>query len=549
MVLHIYAAAIDWPGRNWWAARRRGPDSDGFRFFVWDQEIALDRLDRVGTWGNAPANIEAVYEPNTVGQVYNGLRRDPEFKLRFADRLQKHLFNGGALTVESNRVRWTRRAAEIDHAIVAESARWGDAHHFPAFTRQTDWLRLSNFTQNVYWTGNVVRAWQRFRNVGLYPGVGAPNFSQFGGDVPTGFPLGITHTNASGTIYYTLDDSDPRLPGGAVAPGAVIYSTAVVLTSPTRVRARVRSGALWSAIVEAQFYTPQDLSKLQLSEIMYNPPMFGTNDGDEVEFLELKNTGESLLDLSGLSFTAGIRFTFPPDTSIASGQYLVLARNPVLFAERYPAVPLGGLYTGKLENSGERLTLTHPLAGTIFSVTYDDAAPWAAEADNSGLSLQRASFTLNATNPMAWVAAPPTPGSSLPIEWQDGDDDGIADGWERLHGLDPTMDDGNADPDNDGLTNREEFLADTDPRDALDGLRLLSISANPTPGGLAVILGFEARSNKTYSVVQGATAETANWYDSTHIAAASSNRLMRVTNIVDTGSPSGFYRLATPRLP
>src|SRR4030095_1235154 len=150
-ILHIYAAAIDWPGRNWWASRRRGPESDGFHFFVWDQEIALDRLDRVGTWGNAPANIEEVYEPNTPAQIYNGLRRDPEFRLRFADNLQKHLLNGGMLTVQSNVQRWAARAAEIDRAIVGESARWGDGHHSPSYTRQTDWLRMSNFTQNVYW--------------------------------------------------------------------------------------------------------------------------------------------------------------------------------------------------------------------------------------------------------------------------------------------------------------------------------------------------------------------------------------------------------------
>src|SRR5262249_32483349 len=35
MALHIYAPAIDWPNRNWWAARRRGPESTGFHFFTW----------------------------------------------------------------------------------------------------------------------------------------------------------------------------------------------------------------------------------------------------------------------------------------------------------------------------------------------------------------------------------------------------------------------------------------------------------------------------------------------------------------------------------
>jgi hypothetical protein len=48
----------------------------------------------------------------------------------------------------------------------------------------------------------------------------APEFNQFGGTVNAGF--GLTMTNVSGgTVYYTLDGTDPRLVGGAIAPGAL----------------------------------------------------------------------------------------------------------------------------------------------------------------------------------------------------------------------------------------------------------------------------------------------------------------------------------------
>ena len=48
MILHISSGAEDWPNHNWWAARRRGDESGGFRFFVWDQEISNDSLSLGG---------------------------------------------------------------------------------------------------------------------------------------------------------------------------------------------------------------------------------------------------------------------------------------------------------------------------------------------------------------------------------------------------------------------------------------------------------------------------------------------------------------------
>ncbi len=549
IALHIYAAAIDWPGRNWWAARSREPESDGFHFFVWDQEIALDRLDRTTTWGNAPANIELVYEPNTPGQVYDGLRRDPEFRLHFADRLQKHLFNGGALTLQSNITYWAVRAAEIDRGIVGESARWGDANHSPAFTRQTDWLRMSNFTENVYFPSNAVRAWQRFKNAALYPSIGAPIFSQFGGSVPMDFQLTITHTNATGTIYYTLDGTDPRLRGGVLSPGALAYTGPISLASPTLVRARTISGTTWSAIVEADFIPPQDFRKLQLSEIMYNPPKFGGINGDDLQFIELKNTGAAPLDLSSLTFTPGISFTFPNQTSLGPGQFIVLARNAAHFAAKYPGVSIQGIFAGKLAHSSATLTLATSGGTVIFSVTYSNSAPWPAEADNSGLSLQRMNFTLGVANPVSWIAASPTPGTGLPNNLVDSDGDGIPDGWEVANGLNPHFDDASEDADHDGLTNYQEFIAGTNPRDASDSLRLKVLSATATATNLTCMLGFEARSNKTYSVIYRTLPDSGNWLTLLNIAFSPTNRFVTVQDILPTGANSRYYRLATPRLP
>ena len=50
--------------------------------------------------------------------------------------------------------------------------------------------------------------------------------------------------------------------------------------------------------------------------------------------------------------------------------------------------------------------------------------------------------------------------SSFPLAWNDRDNDGLPDWWEDRFGgsLNP-----NGDPDNDGLTNREEYLNDSDP--------------------------------------------------------------------------------------
>ncbi len=64
----------------------------------------------------------------------------------------------------------------------------------------------------------------RFRSAGMYPSLDAPVFSQHGGAVGNNFQLAMTGTG--GTIYYTMDGSDPRTPADpvVVAPPVTLLS-------------------------------------------------------------------------------------------------------------------------------------------------------------------------------------------------------------------------------------------------------------------------------------------------------------------------------------
>lgn len=126
---------------------------------------------------------------------------------------------------------------------------------------------------------------------------------------------------------------------------------------------------------------------LTISELMYNPPAFNGVNGDEFEFLELKNVGVFPMDLSGLTFKSGINFTFTNHTSLPPGATFLLVRNPDQFLRKYPGAVLGGVYGGKLDNGGETLTLVHPSGGVVLSFSYKDAAPWPLTPDGFNFSL------------------------------------------------------------------------------------------------------------------------------------------------------------------
>jgi len=61
----------------------------------------------------------------------------------------------------------------------------------------------------------------------------------------------------------------------------------------------------------------------------------------------------------------------------------------------------------------------------------------------------------------------------------DADNDGMDDHWEQIYGLDPEQDDSTSDADGDGVSNRDEYLAMTDPRDSTSFVQVGGIDFRP----------------------------------------------------------------------
>src|SRR5262249_26560438 len=149
----------------------------------------------------------------------------------------------------------------------------------------------------------------------------------------------------------------------------------------------------------------------------------------------------------------------------------------------------------------------------------------------------------NANDPANWTAAMPTPGAPTAAELIDTDGDGMPDGWEQANHTDPLVADASEDPDHDGMTNLQEFLAGTDPNDPSSVLRIGAVEFDTVAA--AFVLSFEAVANRTYTVQCRTNIATGLWQSLESISAAPANRTINVTN-APANCMSGFYRLITP---
>ena len=132
---------------------------------------------------------------------------------------------------------------------------------------------------------------------------------------------------------------------------------------------------------------PATSANLVISEINYHPAGAGAE-----EFIELQNIGSRPIDLTGVSFTAGVQFSFTGSaiTTLAPGQSVLIVENLLAFTARYGSgLPIAGVFSPdtRLSNNGDHLTLRDRAAAIIAEFSYDQNLPWPPEADGTGYTL------------------------------------------------------------------------------------------------------------------------------------------------------------------
>ena len=329
---------------------------------------------------------------------------NPDFKTLVADRIYRHFFNDGALTPARNDARLLARMQEVNDSILCELARWptiiyenplgtfsSTANHTP-----TGWANFgANLRANLF-PGRTSQLVGYLRTAGLYPSFDPPAFNQYGGVVTNGFQPQLS--SAAGAIYYTLDGSDPRLPGGGISAAAQVWANGVLAINQNLVlSARVRTaGGQWSALAQPRFLVaaPQapTARDLLVTEIHYNP-----DGSDDFEFVELYNAGSKVLDLSGVSLSNAVRFIFPDGFLLSPGAFVLVVENTEAFAARYqtpgspwywPQLSVAGAWVGALDNAGETLTLLASNGLELAAIPYKPSGRWPARADGRGSSLE-----------------------------------------------------------------------------------------------------------------------------------------------------------------
>jgi hypothetical protein len=168
---------------------------------------------------------------------YGRLFEDPDFLQRYIDRwseLRKTVFATSNVLAQVDRL-----ASEVNEAQARNYARW--------HTLKKPLLGVSGvlrtYDEHVKWLKDWITARLAWIDTQDFP---PPVVSML--EAPPGGARMVALSCQVGRIFYVLDGSDPRMPGGQVARGALEYQSPIHLDGKKLLTARVRSDyGLWSA--------------------------------------------------------------------------------------------------------------------------------------------------------------------------------------------------------------------------------------------------------------------------------------------------------------
>lgn len=134
-------------------------------------------------------------------------------------------------------------------------------------------------------------------------------------------------------------------------------------------------------VVQAHFNDPAE-SPLIITELFYYPD--NTQGGDDGEFIELVNTGNQNINLSGFRLSDAMTYSFPDGSQIAAGEVILVAKDPSRYQNL--GVDVYDWDDGRLSDTGEDLYLKNGSGEILDQVFFRAASPW--PISNRGYSIE-----------------------------------------------------------------------------------------------------------------------------------------------------------------
>ena len=208
----------------------------------WDIEDSFDG----GSRRTGDPSVSNMLEDRTSGDNgFEAFWTNIDFRMRFNDLVYKHFYNGGVMTDENVIRAWDNLCNYIYRPIVCESARWGDEWG-SLMDRNNEW-DAARLAVREDLEGRGADFISKLQDEGYFSTLPAPNYSSAGN------MLTISRDGEKGVVYYTSDNSDPRIWNltGSVSDSAITIDgadTTITISEATTIKARTKNGDEWSPL-------------------------------------------------------------------------------------------------------------------------------------------------------------------------------------------------------------------------------------------------------------------------------------------------------------
>jgi len=403
-ISQIYFQNTDWPANNTKVWREQLPDAK-WRWLLFDQDWTLgftrNKTNPVTQGDYTKDALSFATDPTASGWpneqatslIMRKLLTNSEFKNEFIQRFASQI----NIIFDPTRCQAIAdsRYNEIINEKPSHFARWVNTYDDRAGYQMSK-LNMTDWQAEF----DYVRAWFPLRP--SYMKQHIRNYFGIGGMYTLTIPV-TANTNG----FVVLNENEYKAP--------LNYSGEYFDNIPMRIRAIANPGYRFSHWLETgstdevhTFTTTSSRTRtpvfvpaeaLVINEIHYHPIVGGD------EFIEIYNPDSNSKNLAGYEFTDGVCIEFPEGSSIAAGEYIILARYPENYIGNGYQVFGWNKHT-KLDNGGEMLTLKNPAGVIEDQILYDDNSPWNNTADGQGFSLALLDDNMDNAQAASWSIQP-----------------------------------------------------------------------------------------------------------------------------------------------